>query len=147
MNRAAPLARKVTTKFEIEESVRRLVAFLERNKQDGAFDFPFSYSYPKNCCESVSLILTYLLEERYGLTNVVIIKGTKPRKHEHHFWVMVGDLNYDLTAHQFPRHIPIVGILAHSLFFSFTEWEVEHRRDFVERDAVIALHRAGVIPF
>ena len=76
MNRTAHLARKVTTKFEIEESVRRLVAFLERNKQDGAFDFPFSYSYPKNCCESVSLILTYLLEERYGLTNVVIIKGS-----------------------------------------------------------------------
>jgi hypothetical protein len=147
MKRVEPLAKNMTNKSEIERSIRGLMAFLERNKQDAIFEFPFSYSYPRNCCESVSLILTYLLEEKYGLRNVVVMKGTKPRKHEHHFWIRVGDFHYDLTAHQFPRRRPIVGVLAHSLFFSFAEWEVEHGRDFVERDAVIALYRAGAIPF
>ncbi|HWU72390.1 MAG TPA: hypothetical protein VN137_02835 [Sphingomonas sp.] len=131
----------------IDASARLLLDFLERNKGDGRFDYPHSFSYPKNCCESVSLILTYLLEEKYQLDNVRIINGTKPGTAEHHFWVMVGDWNYDLTAHQFRPCKPIIGALADELFLTFEDWEVEQKRDFVDRDEVVALYRSGAIPF
>lgn len=144
---ASSLTIRPPRKADIDGSVDRLMAFLEANRAAEIFEFPFSYSYPRNCCESVSLILAYLLEEKYSLTDVAVIKGTRPRKHEHHFWVMVGDLCYDLTAHQFPKRKPIIGLLAHPLFFSFPEWKIELGRDLVNREEVLSLHRAGIIPF
>jgi len=134
-------------KSRIDASARLLLDFLERNKGDDRFDYPHSFSYPKNCCESVSLILTYLVEEKYGLDNVRIIKGTKRGTAEHHFWVMVGSWNYDLTAHQFRRRKPIIGALADELFLTFEDWEIEQTRDFVNRNKVVALYQAGAIPF
>jgi len=38
-------------------------------------------------------------------------------------------------------------VRAHQLFLSFPEWSIEQGRDFVDRDAVIAAWRAGIIPF
>ncbi|MFC5374787.1 hypothetical protein ACFPIF_19690 [Brevundimonas faecalis] len=139
--------RKKPPKADLDRSARALLAFLERNRQERIFDYPFGYSYPQNCCESVSLILTYLLEAKYGLDNVQIIKGTNHR-HEHHLWVMVGDLIYDLTAQQFVGQDPIIGVLAHSFFLdAFPDWEIERGRDFVDRARVIEAHQAGLIPF
>lgn len=135
------------TKANLDRSARALLAFLGRNLQKRLFDYPFRSSYPKNSCESVSLILTYLLEEKYRLGNVRIIKGTN-RRHEHHLWVMAGDLIYDLTAHQFPGREPVIGALADKfLLDEYPDWSVETKRDFVDRDEVIALYQAGVIPF
>lgn len=132
---------------DLDRSARALLAFLEQNLQERLFDYPFGRSYPKNSCQSVSLILTYLLEEKYRLGNVRIIKGTN-RRHEHHFWVMAGDLIYDLTAHQFPGREPVIGALADNfLLDEYPDWSVDTDRDFVNRDEVIALYRAGVIPF
>lgn len=135
------------TKAHLDRSAEALLAFLERNRQERLFSYPLGSSYPENSCESVSLILTFLLEEKYGLENVRIIKGTD-RRHGHHLWVMVGDLIYDLTAHQFPGREPIIGALADEfLLDEYPDWSVETGRDFVDRDEVIALYRAGVIPF
>ena len=135
------------TKANLDRSAKALLAFLARNLQERLFNYPFGYSYPKNSCESVSLILTYLLEKKYRLGNGRIIRGTN-RRHEHHLWVMVGDLIYDLTAHQFPGREPVVGALADEfLLDEYPDWSVETKRDFVDRDEVIALYRAGVIPF
>lgn len=135
-------------KADLDNSVRALLAFLERNRTERIFEYLFGYSYPQNCCESVSLILTYLLEEKYQIDNVTIIKGTRRDLYEHHFWVLVGDLTYDLTAHQFPGHEPIIGVLAHTLFLDeFPEWEIETERDFVDRSRVISAYHASVIPF
>lgn len=147
MSRRKRADRSSVSKEAIDASARALLEFLHRNRSEKLLRYPFSFSYPQNCCESVSLILTYLLEEKYELDNVTIIKGTKPRKHQHHLWVMVGALNYDLTAHQFPRRKPIIGVLAHSFFFTFPDWKVEYGRDFVAREEIIALYREGVIPF
>jgi len=47
-------------KSRIDASARLLLGFLAANR---AFRYPHSFSYPENCCESVSLILTYLIEE------------------------------------------------------------------------------------
>ena len=135
------------SKSEIDGSAFKLMEFLKRNKTDRFFNFPFSGVYPKNCCESVSLIFTYLVIEKYGLANVSIIKGTKPEKYEHHFWVMVGDLHYDLTAHQFARCKPIIGVLKHPFFLTYPEIQVETERNFVECSEVITLYRNGFIPF
>lgn len=133
---------------DIDRSAHKLLAFLERNASEEVFRFHFSHSYPRNCCESVSLILTYLLEDKYRLDNVKIVKGTKRDAYEHHFWVTVGQLHYDLTAHQFAGHKPIIGALSDSLFIDvFPDWEVEHGRDFVERDDILGFFRAGMIPF
>lgn len=111
------------------------------------FEFPFSRSYPRNCCESVSMIFSYLLEDKYGLMDVTIIRGTKPRLYEHHFWVWAAGCLYDLTAHQFPGQRPILGVERHALFASFPEHRVIHEHGFVDREQVLALYRAGVIPF
>jgi len=135
------------TKANLDRSAKALLAFLARNLQERLLDYPFGSSYPKNSCESVSLILTYLLEEKYQLRNVRIIKGTN-RRHEHHLWVMAGDLIYDLTAHQFLGREPVIGALADKfLLDEYPDWSVETNRDFVDRDEVIACYRAGVIPF
>ncbi|MGE4410874.1 MAG: hypothetical protein AB7D33_09925 [Sphingobium sp.] len=134
-------------KTEIDGSATLLLGFLERNRLERIFEYPFGYSYPQNCCESVSLILTYLLEEKYGLGNVSIIKGSKACGYEHHFWVMVGDWTYDLTAHQFAGETPKIGVFADPLFHSFPDWNIENRRDFVDRSEVVAAFRNGVIPF
>ncbi len=137
---------KKVTKADLNRSARKLLAFLERNLEEEVFEYPFSHSFPRNCCESVSLILAYLFEEKYCLDNVRIIKGTK-RGHEHHLWVTVGDLIYDLTAHQFPRRRPIIGVYYHRLPLSYPDWEIEKGRDFVDREEVVRLFRNGVIPF
>jgi hypothetical protein len=135
------------TKTELDRSAMALLGFLERNRSDRLLSYPFCSSYPKNSCESVSLILTFLMEEKYGLENVRIIKGTD-RRHEHHLWVMVGDLIYDLTAHQFQDREPVVGALVDAfLLDEYPDWSLEIQRDFVGRDEVIALYRAGAIPF
>ena len=134
-------------KAQISQSARVLIDFLTENSATDAFEFPFSHSYPRNCCESVSMIFSYLLEEKYGLPDIAIIRGTKPRLHEHHFWVRAAGLLYDLTAHQFPRRRPILGVERHALFASFPEHRAIHEHGFVDRKEVLALHRAGVIPF
>lgn len=141
-NRTAKVGKAV-----IDGSATLLLGFLEKNRSERIFNYPFGYSYPKNCCESVSHILTYLLEDKYQLDNVRIIKGSKACGYEHHFWVMVGDWNYDLTAHQFAGHKPKIGVLADPLFLSFPEWNIENKREFVDWSEVVAVFRSGVIPF
>jgi hypothetical protein len=134
-------------KAALDQSAKTLIAFLEQNKKDKILDYPFGSMYPANGCEGASLIFAYLVEEKYGATNISIYKGTKPRKSEHHYWVTVGDLHYDLTCHQFSGRKPIIGKLGHSFFFSYSEWRLEVSRDFVDRNEVVALFRSGVIPF
>jgi hypothetical protein len=139
---------KGATKKELDGSATRLLAFLERNRRERIFKYPFGYSYPENACESVSLILAYLLEEKYGLDDIRIIKGSKPCGYEHHFWVCVGYLTYDLTAHQFAGHQPIIGVFTHPLHLDeFPDWSLGADDTFVDRDEVIQLYRQGVVPF
>lgn len=135
------------SRADIDQSARVLLDFLERNSRKQMFKFPFSYSFPKNACESASLILTYLLEEKYKIDDVAIIKGSKASGYDNHFWVVVGGLTYDLTAHQFPGVEPVIGALADPMHHTYDDWTVEDGRDFVERDEVVARYKAGVIPF
>ncbi len=129
------------------QSARRLIAFLETNRTAAAFRFPFSSSFPRNCCEGVSMIFSILLEERYGLKDVAIVRGTDPHKHDHHFWVRADRRVYDLTAHQFRGCGIVLGGADTPGAERFTDQLQMHEPDVVDRGQVISLYRRGIIPF
>lgn len=131
----------------ITASAERLLAFLDLNRVEDIFEFPFSCSFPRNACESVSMIFTFLVEERYGVRDAAIIRGTDPKKYEHHFWVRAHSRIYDLTAQQFRGHRPILGAVATPLARRFKEQQEMHEADFVDWAEVIDLFRGGIIPF
>lgn len=88
---------------DVRRSAARLLAFLEQNRIDGQLQYPFSSCFPGNSCESVSRMLAALTSERYPGAVLRILQGSHPAKNEHHFWVEIDGLIYDLTAHQLDR--------------------------------------------
>lgn len=132
---------------ELVRSAYRLIAFLEENRESEGFDYPFGHAFPRNCCESVSMIFSYLAVARYGLEDVAVIRGTDPERYEHHFWVSAGGRVYDLTAHQFPGYRPVLGEIENPLSLRFSEHCEMHEPEFVDRGEVIDLFRRGIIPF
>jgi len=128
-------------------SSERLLAFFYLNRIESIFKFPFSCSFPRNACKSVSVIFAFLVEERYGVQDAVIIRGTDSKKYEHHFWVRASGRIYDLTAQQFCGLRPILGSLTTPLALRFTEQEAMYDAGLVDRAEVIDLFRSGIIPF
>lgn len=63
---------------------------------------PYAHSYPKNCCERTSSLMTVVLREKYPGSLVVYVEGGN---HPLHFWVEVDEFVVDLTAHQFAGHL------------------------------------------
>lgn len=124
-----------------------LIAFMEKNRFEKLFKFPFSYSYPTNCCEGASLIFRYLSLEKYDI-DVEVWRGKKPNG-EMHFWnVTRGGLIYDLTAHQFPREKAIIGKRTSVTANRFRSDVVLYRDERnLERDQVVAAYRDSLIPF
>ncbi|WP_051003720.1 hypothetical protein [Sphingobium sp. SYK-6] len=131
----------------ITASAERLLAFLDLNRVEGIFEFPSSRSFPHNACQRVSMIFAFLVEERYAVRDAAIIRGTNPRRYEHHFWVRACGRIYDLTAQQFRGRRPILGMVATPLARRFNEQQEMHDADSVERAEVIDLFRRGIIPF
>lgn len=105
----------------ITASAERLLAFLNLNRVKVIFEFPFFYSFPYNACESVSVIFAFLVEERYGVRDTAIIRGTDPERYEQHFWVRVRGRIYDLTAQQFRGRRPVLGAIATPVAMRFDE--------------------------
>lgn len=132
---------------EIARSAWLLIEYLTRNARTEVLEYPFGYSFPRNCCESASIIFSYLLQEKYSLTDVAIIRGTKPRKFEHHFWVSTCGRLYGLTAHQFAGRRPIIGVERHSFFATYPRQEELYQSGFVDRGRIRRLYRRGIIPF
>lgn len=127
-------------------SSERLLAFLNLNRVENIFKFPYSHSFPRNACESVSMIFALLVEERFGV-QAAIIRGTDTKKYEHHFWVLAGGRIYDLTAQQFRGRQPILGAAVTPLARRFAEQQETHELGFVDRSQVIDLFHRGIIPF
>ena len=134
-------------KRSLDASALLLIAFMEENRINDGFNFPFSYSYPRNCCEGVSLIFRYLALEKYKL-DVAVWRGRK-KSGEMHFWnVTDGGLIYDLTCNQFPKTSLVIGAFASATSNRFRHEVIIHQgEEHVERDAVVAAYRAGMIPF
>lgn len=134
-------------KRSLDASALTLIAFMEENRVDDRFRFPFSYSYPRNCCEGVSLIFRYLASEKYGL-DVEVWRGRK-RSGEMHFWnVTAGGLIYDLTCSQFAKAEPVIGKFISATSTRFRHETIVHRAEnHIERDMVVSAYRAGIVPF
>lgn len=132
--------------LELAASAAALIGFLEVNRSTRRIRFPFAYSFPQNCCEGASRIFSYLVAEKYD-RSAEVIKGTKPRKNEHHFWVRCEGLLYDLTAHQFSGRRPILGAERHSFLETFPLQVVSENPEFIDQRRVLELFRSGAIVF
>lgn len=134
-------------KLSLDASALRLMAFMEENRTDQRFRFPFSYSYPRNCCEGVSLIFRYLAFEKYGF-DIAVWRGRK-RSGEMHFWnVTTGGLIYDLTCSQFAKTKPVIGCFSSATSNRFRAEIIPiYAEGHVERADVVSAYRSGIIPF
>ncbi|WP_156408495.1 MULTISPECIES: hypothetical protein [unclassified Ensifer] len=132
----------------LKRSARALSTFLEQNQETCVLDYPFAVVYPKNCCQSASLMLLYLFEEKYGLPGVELVKGSNRETDESHYWVRAGGLVYDLTAHQFSGRTPVFGVPEGSYMRElFPESEIDPERTWLDRNEVCGLYRGDRIPF
>ena len=133
--------------YDIRQSASNLVDFLERNKTTEEFVFPFSHSYPRNCCESVSVLFYHLAAVKYPSAKVRIVRGINARD-ENHFWLEVDGLIFDLTSHQFETiQAPIIGAKTNPLADEYGTNEDEPNYDLVDRHTVAESHGRIVFGF
>lgn len=67
-------------------------------------DSPFVHSYPKSCCELISVHLGLVLENANPGKEVHIVRAYCRSSNEWHYWVEMVGLVFDLTAHQFDQY-------------------------------------------
>lgn len=137
----------MVVKADLDRSARKLMEFLEKTRAEPPLVFTGCYGFPNNACEGTSLIFAYLVDEAFPTACPVIIKGANPMGTGDHYWVMVGDLVYDLTAAQFEGFEPVLGSSIHPLGACFPDQIVHDDRSHVDRESVLELHRLGLIPF
>ena len=121
---------------QIDEEALMLLNFL-MDKRSVELNLPFLHSFPKNCCEVVSFLLKFILEERCQGIDVHVFKGSNAEYTEHHFWCVVNGLIYDLTAQQF-ENIPsaVIGKDKLPVFISqhFVNTEIVDDTDLITTD-------------
>lgn len=107
----------------IAKQVRKI--FVEE-KDD--LNIPFFYSFPKNCCQGASCFFALILQDTCPDKTIMVVHGTDEDEPEHHFWVEVEGLVYDLTADQFENVLyPVYGSQKHPLNHRF----LTQKRSFV----------------
>jgi hypothetical protein len=85
---------------------------------------PFLHSYPRNCCEFVSVHLGLVLENANPGKDVQIVRAYNRGTDEWHYWVEMESLVFDLTAHQFEAYRgPIVCAKPNPLEIRFPDIE------------------------
>lgn len=99
--------------------------------QDDSFrELPFAKTFPKNSCEIATAILLLALNDKYTSGCFARIKGIDPNTSEIHYWIEVGGIVLDPTAHQFPQvAVPLVGAQPLFLREKFSEVFRESRED------------------
>jgi len=60
--------------------------------------------FPRNSCETASILVALTAEKVYLNRKIRVIKGTQPGKQLMHFWVEVDNQVIDVTAHQFDEY-------------------------------------------
>lgn len=86
----------------LQDDVRRADAFFNDEKCTTAL--PFVHSYPRGSCEIVSAVLAQALQQKYKEAPVQVAMGYDPQLNEWHFWVEIGEIIVDATAHQFAKY-------------------------------------------
>lgn len=134
---------------DVRRSAARLLAFLEQNRIDDRLRYPYSGCFPTRCCEGVSRMLAALTAERYPAAKCRILQGSHTGKNEHHFWVEIDGLVYDLTAHQFPGHRPILGEPGTPLVVLFPQVDIalDEPLGGLDLELIVQAYRDGMIPF
>lgn len=131
---------------EIELYAQRLRMFFEKEKE--TIGLPFFYSFPKNACEGSSCILGLLLMEKYPNLTVEIIHGYSEEPCEHHYWVEVENIIYDITADQFDEiESPIYGVVKHPMGQHFIPIERDFASIFLYKytQRAIEMHKINPI--
>ncbi|WP_298916767.1 hypothetical protein [uncultured Roseobacter sp.] len=67
-------------------------------------DSPFVHSYPRGCCELVAVHLGSVLENENPHKEVQIVRAYNRNSNDWHYWVEMGNMVLDLTAHQFEQY-------------------------------------------
>lgn len=62
------------------------------------------HSYPKNCCELISVHLGLALETVNPGSNVEVVRAYNHNANKWHYWVEMDGVVFDLTAHQFDEY-------------------------------------------
>ena len=88
-------------------------------------DLPFLYGFPSNSCEAVSTYFAFLAMEKFPQATVVVVHGWN-NDDEHHYWVEIDGLVYDITADQFPEvSQAYYGLSTNPLISSFNQTEIK----------------------
>lgn len=94
-------------------------------------DAPFMRQFPRNCCESASMILGVIFDRCYPDRQIQLIESNSTFDRGMHFWIEVDGSVYDITCDQFDHFSgPIVGGSRDSLsrYFSvFQETSVREK--------------------
>jgi hypothetical protein len=85
---------------------------------------PYVHSFPKSSCELASAFLAVAIEDKYYDSLIRVAKAYCRSNNEWHFWIEVGDLVLDATAHQFTEYKnPLVCLRPSPLEARFTDIE------------------------
>ncbi|MBO1894214.1 hypothetical protein HNW13_000140 [Shewanella sp. BF02_Schw] len=69
---------------------------------------PHFYNFPRNCCEGVSVYFAFYTMQMFPSVNVEVVHS-RNSDDEHHYWVEIDGLIFDLTADQFDEcNAPII---------------------------------------
>lgn len=106
----------------LEKSAIAAVKKLEA--RSGNIEAPFIHSFPKSCCELISVHLGLMLKKANPHQEVHVVKAYNSSSSQWHFWVELDSLVLDLTAHQFGQHSgPLVCAKPNPLELSFPDVE------------------------
>ncbi len=104
--------------IEFAKSIRQV---FEKNKD--TIDLPFLYGFPSNSCEAVSTYFAFLAMKEFPQASVEVVHGWN-KDDEHHYWVKIDGLVYDITADQFPNvSQAYYGLSTNPLLSTFTKTE------------------------
>ncbi|MCU7974890.1 hypothetical protein L5M43_06300 [Shewanella sp. SW36] len=74
-----------------------------------SIELPHFYNFPRNCCEGTSIYFAFLAMQLFPSANVEVVHAWN-LDDEHHYWVDIDGLVFDLTADQFDEcNAPIIG--------------------------------------
>jgi hypothetical protein len=84
---------------DLKTLAKKLRSYFEVNCRD--LELHIVSRFPKNSCETSSLVLGKILCDEFPEKEILLVKGTNTKKYEMHFWVEAGGHTFDITADQF----------------------------------------------
>ena len=86
----------------LHNDVAVAIEFFQGNPD--AREIPFLHSFPRGACERTAALLAVALARKYKSDRIIYVKGRNRLTGEMHFWLEIGDLVIDPTAHQYDEY-------------------------------------------